>query len=75
MTVFFFSIYSVICSGWVVFLSWLSYDLSIMMLLVISIRLASVPILGCLVDKFLKFIGYLSLYAVFKVQVYNPFGL
>ena len=32
------------------FLSWLSYDLSIMMLLVISIRLASVPILGCLVD-------------------------
>ena len=33
------SIYSVICSGWVVFLSWLSYDLSIMMLLVISIRL------------------------------------
>ena len=31
--------YSVTYSGWVVFLSWLSYDLSIMILLVISIRL------------------------------------
>ena len=32
-------------------LSWLSCNLSVTMLLVISIRFSSVPILGCLVDK------------------------
>ena len=46
--------YSVICSGRVVFLSWLSCNLSVTLLLVISIRLSSEPILGCLVIN-LKF--------------------